>query len=379
MNSRTLVTLLAALAVLVALAVAVTFSERPETAGGDLLAPGLKSRLNDVGRIVVRAAGDRTVATLERRDAGWVVLERDAYPANVGRIRGNLIALAEARLLEEKTSNPEFYGRLKVEDVDKDTAGGLRLDVGAGEQLTSVIIGTTGVGGGDRAYARRVGEATSWLVSGSFDLPKETADWLDRQIVDLPAARVHAVTITHPDGAVVHIGKATREAIEFTVSSVPAGRELAFPAVGNAIGAALAGLEFDGVEAAKGFAPGDVKPVIARFETFDGLVVEVRSFRLPAGLRLRFSATADAALAGRFTPTPAPAATPATQAAAPPAAAPATGAPAQDFAAVQGEAARLQARFAGWVYSVPGYKSEQLTRSMADLLVSPLTGPPKPP
>ena len=47
----------------------------------------------------------------------WTVAERDNYPADTGRLRKLLLELAEARLLEEKTSNPELYDRLKVEDI----------------------------------------------------------------------------------------------------------------------------------------------------------------------------------------------------------------------------------------------------------------------
>ena len=69
-------------------------------------------KANNVSRIVVRTAGDKTVATLERLENNWVVAERSNYPADVALIRKSLIALAEARVLEEKTSNPELYQRL---------------------------------------------------------------------------------------------------------------------------------------------------------------------------------------------------------------------------------------------------------------------------
>jgi hypothetical protein len=167
MNSRTLIALLASLAVLVALAIAVSVSQNPAATSGGAFLPDLKGQLNDISRIVVRGGGNKAIATLERRKDGWVVTERNAYPADVGRIRKNLIALADATLIEEKTSNPEMYSRLKVEDITTDSAGGVGLEITAGEKTTSIIIGTTGVGGGERAYARRAGEPASWLVSGA--------------------------------------------------------------------------------------------------------------------------------------------------------------------------------------------------------------------
>lgn len=366
MNSRNLVALLVALAVLVALALAVSVSQKQAPASGGLLLPDLKGQLNDVDRIVVRAGGNKTIATLERRPEGWVVADHDAYPADVGRIRKNLIALAEATILEEKTSNPELYDRLKVDDIEKDTAGGLRLDIGAGQATTGVIIGSTGVGGGERAYVRRAGEPTSWLVSGAFEAPREPGEWLDRTLTNVSGKRVQSVAITHPDGTVLRLAKETPEAPDFTVLDVPAGRQLAFPAVGNAIGAGLYDLTFDAVEPAAGFAPGDVKPAVARFATFDGLVVEVSAWKLPAGPRLRFAASADQAQADRYAPK-APAATDA-KAAADAAAAATAAEPRKTFEEVKAEAAQINARLGNWVYTAPEFKSEQFTKKLDDLL-----------
>jgi hypothetical protein len=366
MSSRTLVTLLAALAVLVALAFAVSMSQRPGAGSGELLLPDLKGQLNDVDRITVVGAGNKTLATLERRPEGWILAERNGHAADVGRIRKNLIALAEARIVEEKTSSPELYDRLGVEDVDKESAGGVRLDLGAAGKITGVIIGKTGVGGGDRAYARRAGEPVSWLVTGTFDLPRENAQWLDAGITDIPAQRVHAVTVTHPDGSVLRVEKPTAETADYAVAGVPAGRELTFPGAGNALGAALAGLTLENVEPAAGFDPGETRPVVARFETFDGLVVEAQTWKLPAGARVRFTASADQALADRLAAKPADAAKPD---AAQDQAAPGAGEQARKgFEDVKAEAAQLEARLGPWVYTLPGFKGEQLTRKLADLL-----------
>jgi hypothetical protein len=369
MSSRMLVTLLAALAVLVALAIAVSLSQRPAADGG-LLLPGLKAQVNDIDRITVRAGGNRTVATLERRQDSWVLAERNAYPADLGKIRRNLIALAEAKILEEKTSNPELYGRLEVSDIEKKDAAGVRLDLGTGQALTGVIIGKTGVGGGERAYARRAGEPTSWLVSGSFDTSAETADWLDRSVLDIQAGRIHAVTISHPGAATLRIEKSTPEAQDFTVNGVPAGRELSFPGAGNSIGAGLSGLTLDNVEPAAGFAPGETRPIVARYETFDGLVIEISTWRLPAGPFVRFTASADKALADRFAP-PAATAKPAGQKdadnseATAAAAKPATR---RSFDEVKAEAAQLNKRLGNWVYTLPDFKGEQFTKKLEDLL-----------
>jgi hypothetical protein len=384
-NRRTLIGLVVALVVLTALAVAVSLSQRQPTGAGELLLPQLKSQLNDISKIVVLTGGNKTAATLERRQDQWVVAERSGYPADLGRIRTNLIALAEARIVEEKTSSPEFYSKLGVDDIDKETATGVKLDIAVGDQTIGVIIGQTGVAGGDRAYARLAGEAKSWMISGKFNLAREAADWLDRNILNVASSRVQAVTITHPEGSPVRIEKPSREAVNFDVKDVPKGRELSFETVGNAIGGALTDLTLDNVAPAAEFKPGDVKPVVTRFETFDGLIVEATSWKTADGPRFKFAARADQALAERFATQPAAGKSPDTKAT------PDKPADAQAAAnertesgndskdkkptldEVKVEADQINARLSPWVYTLADFKAEQFTKKLDDLLQ------PKPP
>lgn len=379
MSSRTLIGLFATLAILIALAFAVSVSQQPAQTGGGLFLPDLKARINEVDRLVVRTAGDKTVATMTRGKGGWSLAERDGYAADVGKVRKNLIALAEAKILEEKTSNAELYDRLKVEDIAKESAGGVELELGSGKDATRVIIGSTGVSGGERAYARRAGEATSWLVSGSFETPRETDAWLDRRLTDVAPTRIHAVTVSPPGGKPLHLEKATPDAQDFTVRELPAGRELAYPTVANGIGAALSDLDFESVEPATKFSAGDVQPTVARFETVDGLVIEARTYRLPEGTRVRFAASADEALATKLAPPaaaepakPADAVKGASAGATAPAEsgidAKETDAARQSFADVKAEAEALNARLGNWVYTIQDFKVEQLTKRLDDLL-----------
>jgi len=351
-NLRSLLILVAGAAVLGFLVLLASGPGGGDDAGERLL-PGLDEALNDVRRIVVTAGGDRTVATLEHSGQGWRVAERDGYPADIGRIRRNLLALAEARIVERKTANPEFHGRLGVADLSDPEATGSRFDIEAGDYRASVIIGDTGVSGGRMAYVRRVGEDQSYMVAADLQPSVNRADWLDEQIVDIPSTRIRRVTIRHPDGAVLQIARASAEATDFTVRDLPEDRELTFPAAANPVGAALAALELDDVTRAEDFDPGSTEPVVGRFETFDGLVVEATSWELEDGTRVRFEARAEpadsaSADAGQTTP--------------------ATTGVDGEPADVAQEASRLASRFEGWVYTLPSFKAEQLTRRLDDLL-----------
>jgi hypothetical protein len=345
MSRRTLILLLGSLIVLALLALLAGPGSRQ--LDEQLLFPGLKAELNDVSGILVRGPGNQLVATLRRSDDRWIVAERN-YPADLGMIRANLLALAEARIVEEKTSTAELYDRLAVQDIALETARGMQLEISGTRTPVRLIIGEAAGGSSDMSYVRRTGEAQSWLVSGRFTPGKTTGEWLDRQLLDVPATRIQAVTITHPGADTLRLEKAGRDDTDFTVTDIPSGRELSYPGVGNTLGALLASLQTDDVHGREALGENPGKPVVARFLCFDGLIVEASAWRTPEGTRLSFLASTDQAQAERDVSPDAP-----------------------GFDAVVGEANAINTRLGGWIYTLPGYKTEQFTRRLQDLLAPP--------
>jgi hypothetical protein len=352
MSKRTLAILAAAF---VALLVLVMLGQREETGpagAGAALVPDLEAALGDIERVTVTRAGGEVVATLEKRPDSWVVADKHGYVADAAKLRQALTALAEARVLEQKTSNPELYGRLGVEDVTAPTATGIGVAMTApGRELPTVILGNAE--GARYRYARRAGEAQSYLVDRNPDVARAAAQWLDSVIIDVRSERVREVSITHADGEVVRLSKASAELANFEVADVPEGRELSYPGVANVVGNALRELNLEDVEpAAEGAAE---EPTIVEFRTFDGLVVRVAGTERDDESWITLEASADAAAA--------PAAD----------AAPAEGAaPAEDPVA---EAARINAKVGGWRYKIASFQYDQMTRRMTDLLKPPPASP----
>ncbi len=351
MHRKTLIGLLT-LAGLLILAVSLTkLSKQP---GGDvnqLLVPGLEAQLNDLARVRVIGAGNQAIATLSRAETAWELAEKSGYRADIGRIRGNLIALARARIIEQKTANPEYFDRLGVESVAGESASGVLIELDDLAEPVRIIIGDTGVGG-DYAYVREAGENQSWLVSGAFDLPSESLDWLDREMLDIPTARIRAVTITHPDGEVLRIEKAAATDPNFVVPGIPDGRKLSYASVANAIAGVLAKLRLEDVQASSSLEAAEVTPTTIVFETFNGLLIDVSAYSLVDENWIQ--------VAARLDEPPAPIASVDTD-----------GAPdlsAPEAAPIGDEVERLNARLGGWAYTVASYKTEQLLKRIDDLL-----------
>ena len=118
MKAKTLYSLIAAALLALIAAWWVNSSQKPasETAEKPAqLVPGLREQLNDINAITITGAENKVLATLRRGADGWTIAEKAGYPADLTKLREFLIKLADATVLEQKTSNPKLgvvgYGR----------------------------------------------------------------------------------------------------------------------------------------------------------------------------------------------------------------------------------------------------------------------------
>lgn len=193
--------LLAASALLLAVGAWWALSGRAPDNGDDsgLLLPGLEARLESIDRLEVVGAGGKTLVALVRVDGQWRMPDRVDWPGNQREISRALFRLAAAKKLEAKTSNPELYARLGVEDVTAEDATGVELRLEGGGEPLRLVIGRShpSLGG---SYVRLAGEDHSWQVDEDLTPARRPADWLDRRLVDLPMALVAEVEVKPAKG-----------------------------------------------------------------------------------------------------------------------------------------------------------------------------------
>lgn len=271
MNARTLITVL--VLAIAALSTGVLLLQQGEqrVRQGEAFLPDLKPRINEVDRVTVTLAGPRELVVLTRTDDRWTVANRGGYPAEISRVRELLLGLAEARVLEAKTSKPELYERLGVRGMEDPDALGARVDIQAGDRSWSVIVGNRPANVTAGAYVRRVDRAQSLLVDRSISVRRGISEWLPKQIVDLDLARLASVTIQHPDGAVVEIGRDGPDA-PFELRQ-PEGVTAKPAEYLRTTADALGGLRLDDVFPVE---DGEMLTAVAtaRYRTFDGLLID---------------------------------------------------------------------------------------------------------
>jgi len=360
MNSRRL--LILTIAALVAIGAGVWLAGRQttsgSTAGPGALYPELKGQLNSVSSVNIYKAGDARIVELKKQGESWTVTERDNYHADAGKVGKLLIALADAKLSEEKTSNPEQYATLGVEDTKGTGATSLRIELGGTPKPVNLIVGKQGAGARSN-YVRRAGEPQSWLINTTIDTSSTAEAWLRKDIIDVSADRMQSAKVETKGAKPYTAAKAARADSNFAVEGLPRGKALSSPAAANSVATALTGLSLSDVRAASAFQ--STPPAAhATFKTFDGLIVDadgwVQDEKHYVALRTSF----DAAQAERF------------KIATPPAEEkkddPAPEPPKPAAPNVAEDAKKVAAKVNGWVYEIPDYKYEGLFKP-ADQLI----------
>ncbi len=368
MNSKTLLGLAGAAVVLLGLGFWIAGRQSATPTSSELLLyPNLTSQAASIDTVRIFKAGDVRAVELLRKDNTWTVTERAGYPADVSKLRTLLRSLSEAKLFEEKTSTPENYPNLGVEDVSKADATGLRLEIPGTKPPVNLIIGKSGPGAQSQ-YVRRVGEPKSWLVNASIEASATPETWIRKDIVDVGADRVQSATVTVDKAKAYTASKASRADANFKVAGLPKGKELSSDSAANGLATALTGLNLADVQQASSFDGGSPN-AHTTIRTFDGLVVDLDGWTKNDKHYVSVKASFDSALADQFK-------------------LPAADKNADDKAAdakkgddakpdqkqeakpadVGEEAHSINTRVSGWVYEIPQYKYEAIFKPVDELL-----------
>jgi hypothetical protein len=300
-----------------------------EGAAGKAVLGSLKAQLNEVSEVRI-AKGDGAQVTLRKRPSDWVVVERD-YPADSSKVRKLLIDLAALETVEIKTSDPEKYSQLGVEDVKTPSASGTRVELVTPEKVHGVIVGKTS--GMKSGYVRATDAKQSALATPQVIVDADPKRWIDSTLLDIPESRVKEVEVLPASGPAYRVTREKKEQTDFTVAGLPKGRELASPSSANPVAGGLAMLSLNDVRKAPEPAATDkpAKPERAVFRTFDGLELQIEGVK--EGDR-RFVSVVPQSSAKETTE----------------------------------EAQKLDARAKGWQFEIPGYKYDALFRPLEELL-----------
>ncbi|MDF1588878.1 MAG: DUF4340 domain-containing protein [Gammaproteobacteria bacterium] len=262
-----------------------------------LLFPDLFEQLSDVDTLKFKSSQDEF--TLFKKDEDWYIKERWNHPADFNLVKRALIDIAESKILDRKTANPEQYPILGVEGADNGGSSLLVTLLSGDKEMASLIIGNereVGQTAGPRQfYVRRDGEERTWFVEGYLNLNRFMINWIKSEVVNIARERIAQVNIIQPNGdtaTLVNTGAkdkfGTPTALDKTVFK--------YDQLGYDIAGTLFQLRMEDVQPIAEFSRGDAEIVIAEFITFDGMKVTTETSFIDGQYFTTFNAEFDPAL-----------------------------------------------------------------------------------
>ena len=362
--------------VAVGAAIIVSQQRAPETSREKpALFPQLAERINDVSKVVVRDA--QNTLTVQRVADNWGIAEADNYPALLDKVKEAVLAVADLKVIAEKTDNPALYERLGVEDIDRQGATSTLLTLVADdEELAGLIVGDTRRSSSAAAapglYVRIPGQQQALLVAGRLTVSADIIQWLQRDIINIEGERVSTVRL-RPAGATEVILSRDKPADDLVLQDLPEGKEQQSEYVIGRMATVLENVYADGVSKADNI---DFSTPAATLEvtTFDGLtaVIEVAQRGAQPYARFAFAARETAAGDAQVDAATDEARVDAVAPSGPDAdSSPETDAEAEQKPTPAQEAAALNNLLQGWAYRLSTSKAELYTQTLDDLVREP--------
>jgi len=188
--------------------------------GGIEFLPSFAGEMNSVTAVIVRKAGEST--TMHKVGSQWTVAERGDYLADVAKLRKLLLALRDARIIEEKTSDPARYGDIGVEDPSLPGATGAEITVISPTAKHDVIVGKPV---GEGSFVRRAGEKQSYSIEPAINFETEPRFWIDSRLTDVRFDLIQIIEVKLATGETYSIHRLNPGDDSFGLDGVPAGRK----------------------------------------------------------------------------------------------------------------------------------------------------------
>jgi hypothetical protein len=196
---------------------------------GAALLPDLAGQLTQITAVTIRHGAETPIVSLRRADPAvgtgsapeWTVVERAGYAANVTNLRKLLLSIADAKIVEQKTSNPASYAIVGVDDPSAPDAVGTAVDITAPNWTRRLIVGKPQ---GNGTVVRLAAEAASYLVEPAIVVNPDVRSWIDATLIDIPVAAIASLTIRPATGPAYGLHRQSPGNDEFSLDAVPAGR-----------------------------------------------------------------------------------------------------------------------------------------------------------
>jgi len=201
--------------------------------------------LDAIAGITITSEKGAVTTTLKKTGSGFVVADKDGYPADIRKINTLLNNCLDIRTTERITSDPANHADLGVTDAT--ARYGVRFLDADGKEITGVLI-SENQSDSREAYARLTTNHDTYLIQSPPWLTTTAMEYVNKTIVEADRAKVRKVMVKSPAGQYQLTASEAGGAV--TLENMPDGKQFKATTYQSVFGAA-GSLEFDDVMAAE--------------------------------------------------------------------------------------------------------------------------------
>ena len=168
---------------------------------------------------ITMGSGDDGGFTLRRAGKGFVVAQKDDYPASMGKINELIMACLDIKITELVTENPANHAELEV--TEEQARNVVKFLDDNGEMITGVVIGNKAIEGGGR-YVRVAGSDAVYLAAEAPRPDSRVVDYLETLLFEVEKNDIERVTVSDPNGMYVIVTDPNGDAV---LEGVPEGKK----------------------------------------------------------------------------------------------------------------------------------------------------------
>lgn len=203
MRKKPLIFTVVLTAVLAALALNMRDQDRVvDLSSRNLLSPMQTKQLVELERISLQR-GEGQVE-LARHEGNWGVVSHAGFPVQQERLAALMHAVRGARVIEEKTDDPEHHARLGLDMTVPDSEA-LQVALHSPSLDFGLIYGDR-VGSGQ--LARFIDNDQVLLLNRPLSISVNPHDWLALNVIDIPMQQLATARWTHADSETLEFDKA---------------------------------------------------------------------------------------------------------------------------------------------------------------------------